>query len=153
MPVCSDRRCGGVAIRQLGKTRWNWPRAFVLIMALVGLCRPAAADPVTYQVFVAATTGPLQGRTSTGTVTFDSSIIPAAGGEVVGQHLFTKVNLPWNSILYDASTTQTSFLDFDSGHVLTGWDCGTTCNSPRNGGCLVRLIQPGFEDWVAKNDA
>jgi hypothetical protein len=104
-------------------------------------------------VFVAATTGPLLGQTSMGTVTFDSSIIPAAGGQVIGPHLFTSVNFQWNSILYNASTTQTNFLQFNSGGMLTQWDFGTACLSPTVGGCLARLVPPGFEDWVVKNDA
>ena len=114
MPLCTCPRSGGVAIPRVTRTGLSWVRAVLMVMLVLGLARPVAADPVTYQLFVAATTGPLLGQTSTGTVTFDSNIIPAGGDRVIGQHLFTNVNFRWNSILYNASTTQTSFLQFDN---------------------------------------
>src|SRR3954463_11118834 len=109
MSLCTYPRSLKITTIPATRTRSRCVRAVVIVMMALGISRPAAADPGTYQLFVAATTGPLLGQTSTGTVTFDSSIIPAAGGQVIGPHLFTSVNFQWNNILYNASTTETSF--------------------------------------------
>jgi hypothetical protein len=126
-------------------------RILAIAIVLFGGCRPASADSISYNLFVTATTGPLAGQSATGAVTFDSSIIPEGGGKVVGQHLFTDVDFEWDNISYTASNTETSSLQFDSHGMLTQWDFGTAC-IPNGGGCLVRLIAPGFEDWVVKNE-
>src|SRR5436190_6333574 len=72
MPLCTCRYTGEVAISRVTRTRSSWVKAFGMVMLVLGLALPAAAEPVTYQLFVAATTGPLLGQTSTGIVTFDS---------------------------------------------------------------------------------
>ena len=152
MPVCAHEYSARVESRRAARCRLSWVRAGAFVIVVLALCRPAAADPITYNLFVTATTGPLAGQTSDGTVTFDSSIIPSGGGRVVGPHLLTKVDFEWDGVSYNASTTQTSSLQFDSLGLLTHWDFGTACIA-NGGGCLVRLILPGFQDWVVKNDA
>jgi hypothetical protein len=116
--------------------------------------RPASADLISYQLSVAATTGPLAGQTSSGTVTFDSGIVPPSGGRVVGQHLFSDVEFTWDNLSYDARNTETSSFQFDSGGRLTQWDFGTAC-IPNGGSCVVRLPGgvPGFVDWRVLNDS
>src|SRR5438067_1797228 len=153
MPVCTSGRSLNTTRRTSNHRRLSCVRIGIgLLLSVLGMCRSATADPMTYQLFVVATTGPLAGQSSAGTVTFDSSIIPSGGGRVIGQHLFTNVDFEWNGISYSASTTETSFLQFDTRSLLTQWDFGTICNSPANGGCLVRLFGPGVADWVVKNN-
>jgi hypothetical protein len=129
--------------------RWT-ARAVAAICVVAAPPASAAADPITYQFVVAAMTGPLAGQSSSGSVAFESSIIPAGGGRVVGSHLFTSVDFDWDGVSYTASNTQTSSLQFDSRGFLTEWEFGTACIA-NGGGCVVRLIAPGFQDWAAAN--
>jgi len=124
--------------------------AFVL--ALLGPAGWAEADTITYQFQVTATSGSLTGETSTGTFAFDSSLIPPGGGRVVGLHLFNDLDFAWNGIHYDATNTQTGLLQFDSGGNLSQWEFGTACFTAGGGGCVVRLIPPGFTDWEVRNN-
>jgi hypothetical protein len=106
----------------------------------------AQATPITFQFHVAATSGPLTGQMATGSFTFDSSVIPAGGGQVFSLTLFSDLAFAWDGIQYTSTNTQTSSLTFDSAGNLIGWQFGTTC-LPKPSGCVVRLIPPGFEDW------
>jgi hypothetical protein len=152
MSFCGRRPSARVANCRPRVRVLSWIAPVAALTATLAAAAPASADPITYQLVVVATTGPLTGVGSTGKVTFDSSIVPAGGGQVVGPSLFTDVSFVWDRVSYDAGTTHTSALQFDTGGMLTGWDFGTACIA-NGGGCLVRLVQPGFEDWVVKNDA
>jgi len=52
----------------------------LLAVALTGVSGVALSDPITYDFTVTATDASLTGDVSTGSFTFDSSIIPAGGG-------------------------------------------------------------------------
>ena len=108
--------------------------------------------PTRYQFSVTATSGPLTGQAATGTFTIDASIIPPGGGTVSSLHLFADLSFTWDGIQYSATNTQTSSLTFDANGNLTQWDFGTVCIS-HGGGCLVRLVPPGFRDWQVRNEA
>jgi hypothetical protein len=111
-----------------------------LVLAL--LAAPAAnAAPITYSFSVTATSGPLNGQTSTGTFTFDSGIIPAGGGEVNQTGLLTDLDFTWNGIDYNQATANTGTLFFDSSGLLTGAFFGTSCVA---GGCI---ISSGIDNW------
>jgi hypothetical protein len=127
-------------------------RAATLVIACLALASRATADPIRYTFTATASTGALADQTSTGTLAFDSSIVPPAGGRVVGANLFTELDFVWDGVKYDTGNSQTSFLLFDSAGGLSQWAFGTAC-IPSGTGCVVRLIPPGFEDWVVQNTA
>jgi hypothetical protein len=110
----------------------------------------ASADAITYHMFVVAETGRLAGISSTGTITFDSSIIPPGGGKVVGLNLLTGIDFTWDGVPYTAANTQTSSLQFNAQGVLTEWEFGTACIA-RGGGCVVREIPFTVKDWEVAN--
>jgi hypothetical protein len=90
----------------------------------------ANAVPVTYDFTVnGGPTGPLAGVTSSGSFTFDDSIIPSGGGMLQQANLLTDLAFTWNGIAYTESTANTGLLTFDSGGTLVpmfffGNDCG-----------------------------
>src|SRR5437867_1359572 len=125
----------------------NLPGFVPALMLVVGVATADAA-PRTLPFNVRAATGPLAGETATGTFTFDSSIIPAGGGTVTGLTLFTDFLFVWDGVQYNTSNTRTASLTFDRTGNLMNWSFGTTCLSS---GCLVRLVPPGFQDWMITN--
>jgi hypothetical protein len=104
----------------------------------------ARATPISYNFTVTATTGPLAGTSSSGTFTYDSSVVPAILPADVNQTgLLTDLAFVWDGISYDETTANTGSLGFDAAGVLSfaffGTDCGTgTCTVP-----------PGTEAWSA----
>lgn len=116
--------------------------AFVLALSLLLAPAIAQAAPITYDFSVTATTGPLAGATSSGTFTFDSSIIPAGGGTVNQTGLLTDLNFTWNGIVYDETTANTGGLTFAANGSLSSELFGNHCFA---GGCL---INSGTNDWA-----
>jgi hypothetical protein len=104
----------------------------------------AQATPITYD-FTAngGAFGPLSNVTSSGSFTFDSSIIPLGGGLITGTGLLTGLSFQWNGVSYDQATANTGALEFDSSGVLNGVDFGTGCNA--FGGCTV---DSSASDWI-----
>jgi hypothetical protein len=92
----------------------------LLVVALTGVSGVALSDPITYDFTVTATAGPLTGDVSSGSFTFDSSIIPAGGGLVAQTGLLTDLSFTWDGTAYTASSVNanTVFLDFSSAGTL-----------------------------------
>jgi hypothetical protein len=104
---------------------------------------PAGATPITYEFAVTATDGPLSGTSSSGTFTFDSSIVPPGGGTAVdtGNDIFTNLEFFWDGIDYDEATANTGAITFDAAGniriVSFGDNCGTAS-------CSLFAGQKGF---------
>lgn len=103
----------------------------------------AKAAPVTYD-FTAngGPSGPLAGEASSGSFTFDDSIIPSGGGEVDQANVFTDLTFTWNGIGYTESTANTGRLTFDSsGALVPMFFFGNLCAA---GVCSVHQ---GLNEW------
>ena len=74
--------------------------------ARLAVFRPGRALLITSDFTVTATSGPLKGDVSTGSFTFNSSIIPAGGGVVLDCGLFTDLSFTWDGIAYAASVPE-----------------------------------------------
>ena len=112
----------------------------LLAVALTGVSGVALSDPITYDFTVTATDGPLTGDVSTGSFTFDSSIIPAGGGDLIQTGLLSDLSFTWDGITYSASTASTGRLVFDSAGRLLRPVFGNACFT---GGCGISY--PGWE--------
>jgi len=114
--------------------------------AAVALVAPLAAraSSITYD-FTAngGSFGPLANVISTGSFTFDSSIIPAGGGLVIGTGLLTGLSFTWDGKSYDQTTANTGALGFTSSGMLSGVNIGDACNA--SGACMVDL---NGNDWI-----
>jgi hypothetical protein len=134
-------------------------RAFAGLLLFVLLLTAsviAEAQLIRYQFEVAATSGPLAGQSASGTFAINANIIPVGGGQVSSPMLFSDFAFAWDGTQYTTANTMTSSLTFDRAGDLVAWDFGTTCNSPPQGGCLVRLPPPGFpgfQDWLVRQDS
>ena len=113
------------------------------MMCLVGTVAQAA--PATYQFSVAVTDGPLAGRSSTGTFTFDSSII-VPNDSVSQTGLFTDVSFVWDGIPWDETTVDSSFLGFNPDGTLYGALFGTNCG-PSGFGCGLNADPLPLSQW------
>src|SRR5690242_11403709 len=92
----------------------------------------AQASPVVWNFMAnGGSVGPLAGVVSSGSFTFDSSIIPVvvnpppADGLVDGTGLLTGLSFAWDGLSYDQTTANTGALEFDSSGTLTGVNFGT----------------------------
>lgn len=95
-------------------------------MALLGGSLAAQASAVTYDFTVnGGSSGPLANVSSSGTFTFDSSIIPS--GFIAQRGLFTALSFTWDGIPYNASTANTGSLEFDSAGTLVEAYFATNC--------------------------
>jgi len=121
----------------------NAARAVFCMMCLVGTVAQAA--PATYQFSVAVTDGPLAGRSSTGTFTFDSSII-VPNDSVSQTGLFTDVSFVWDGIPWDETTVDSSFLGFNPDGTLYGALFGTNCG-PSGFGCGLNADPLPLSQW------
>jgi hypothetical protein len=75
------------------------------------------------------TSGPLIGVSSTGTFTYDDSIVPAVLPAFVQQSgLLTDLDFTWDGVIYDETTANTGELDFDSTGNLVGAAFGDDCS-------------------------
>ena len=110
--------------------------AVILLVAVSLVSHRAAAAPTAYQFTVTGLSGPLAGVTSTGTFTFNASIVPEGGGYVFVAGVFTHLSFSWEGINYDETTANTGDLGFEPDgtlfHALFGTDCG-----PSGFGCGV----------------
>jgi hypothetical protein len=113
-------------------------------IALVAV--PAQAAPLSYSFEVTATSGTLNGTTSTGTFAFDDSIIPSGGGTVRGNNLLTDLSFTWNSFVYDEHNANTGSLQFDASGELIYPVFGNNCPP---GFCIVNR---GIEQWFVAGD-
>ena len=140
--------------------RSMFSRAFVLcgLAGMLAWVPWASASEVTYDFTVTATSGPLSGTVSSGSFSFDSSVIvpagppaqscrpasspcPPTGGSVSGSHLLDALDFTWDSISYNAATANTGFLNFDQSGDLTSFCFGNFAGS---GLCGVRAE---YEEW------
>ena len=120
-------------------------RKIVRIAVLAGFAAfmgAAAAQPISVGFRATAVTGPAAGTTSTGTFTYDASIVPAGGGLVAATGLFTDFMFTFNGTPFDETTANTGSLTFDpAGNVLFAL-FGTNC------GVGVCDIRPGTNDFL-----
>lgn len=90
----------------------------------------AHAKSITYDFMVnGGSAGPLANVTSSGSFTFDSSIIPTGGGLLTGTGLLTGLSFTWDGISYDQTTANTGTLEFDSRGILNGLNFGNSCDA------------------------
>ena len=141
--------------------RSMFSRALVLcgLAGMLAWVPCASASEVTYDFTVTATSGPLSGAVSSGSFSFDSSVIvpagppaqscrpatspcPPTGGNVTGTHLLDTLDFTWDNISYNADTANTGFLTFDASGNLIGFCFG---DHYEGAGCAV---QTGFEQWT-----
>lgn len=100
----------------------------LLGVALLAGALAAHAAPITYSFTVnAGSSGPLAGQTATGSMTFDSSIIPAGGGNVSATGLLTGLSFTWEGVSYNASTANTGWMDFTSSGGFVDAMFGPNC--------------------------
>jgi hypothetical protein len=111
-------------------------------VALFGVSTAAMASTITYDFTVTASTGPLAGDTANGSFSFNSSVIPAGGGEVDGLGLLTSLTFKWDGIAYNASNANTGFLDFNASGALIDACFG---NNASPGVCQANQ---GTEQWL-----
>ncbi len=97
--------------------------------------------PVTYEFTVTAITGPLAGVSSTGTFSFEDTIVPAGGGALGQMGLLSDLSFVWDGLSYDETTANTGRLTFDSTGDLIGFSIGNQCG---NGFCLTGF---GPNEW------
>jgi hypothetical protein len=108
-------------------------RIFSIIGAafcLLATAAAAGATPITETFTVTATGGPLAGTSSTGTFTFDSSIIPSGGGLVNGTGLLTDLSFDWNGTAFDETTAHTGSLSFHADGTFPRLCLGRTAIPP-----------------------
>ena len=74
---------------------------------------------------------------------FDSSIIPAGGGDVSQAGLLTDLDFTWNGFAYTEATANTGSLIFNAAGDLTNFCFG---NNAAAGSCTVLF---GQEQWYA----
>jgi hypothetical protein len=100
----------------------------------------ASASDITYDFTVTATTGPLAGTISSGSFTYDSSVVDP-GQYVVANNLLTNLNFTWEGVSYTAATANTGWLQFDATGALDSFCFG---NNAFSGGCDVSSTT---DDW------
>lgn len=117
-----------------------------LLCAVVGmgaLVVPAAqATTITYDFTVHATSGPLAGTDSSGSFSYDSSVV-VPGTLVPKMGLLTSLVFTFNGTAYDATTANTGWLGFDAAGNLNSFTFGNACSA---GSCGV---QTKTNQWYA----
>ena len=114
--------------------------AFAVLAAAVAIS--SSAGPITYEFSVTATSGPLVGVTSSGTFTFDRSII-VPGTSIDATGLLTDLDFTWNGIVHNEFSANAGFMVFDAGGELERITFGTHC------GAALCFVQPFSESWFA----
>lgn len=144
-------------------------RAFrwVTASALCSLTSLVQAAPITYDFTVTGTSGPMAGQSSSGSFTFDSSVIPVGGGNVSQTGLLTDLSFTWDGFSYTEANANTGALNFDaSGQLilaLFGSNCGGgSCSASVNtndwffrwgtDGALANLFTYGGIDALYQGD-
>jgi hypothetical protein len=113
-----------------------------VLLVSFGSPQVARASPITYTFAVVATSGPLTGQSSTGTFSFDDSIIPIGGGSIQAIGLLTDLNFIWNGVTYNENSANTGSLGFSGAGDLAFAFFGTNC-LPTQCGLSVNL-----EGWI-----
>lgn len=127
-------------------------KAFLALAAaaLFADASSARAGLETFDFSVTATSGSLSGTSATGSFSFDSSIIPAGGGEVDNTGLLTSLAFTWDGIVYAAATANTGMLTFDATGALVGAIFGNSCHI---GGCGTTGGQEQWTvEWLRQSD-
>ncbi len=141
------------------RSMFSWALVLCGLVGMLAWVPCASADELTYDFTVTATSGPLSGTVSSGSFSFDSSVIvpagppatscrpaispcPPTGGYAYGSHLLDTLDFTWDSISYNASTANTGGLNFDESGNLIGFCFGDHAGA---GGCAV---QTGYEQWL-----
>lgn len=124
----------------MSATRWTLAIAAALAPLL------SHASIVTYDFTATATSGTLAGTSSSGFLSYDSSIIPVSGGLVTGTHLITDLLFTWGGTTYDETTANTGGFIFDASGTPTTLLIGTNCAA---GTCGVSGNSVG---WYLRND-
>jgi hypothetical protein len=83
----------------------------------------------------------LTGQSSTGTFSFDDSIIPIGGGSIGATGLLTDLDFIWNGVTYNENTANTGQLVFSGAGDFASAFFGTNC-LPNQCGLSV-----GLEGW------
>jgi hypothetical protein len=122
----------------------NKKRLAILAVGLLAGPMAANAIPTTYDFTVnGGASGPLAGVTSSGSFTFDDSIIPVGGGAVVGPGLLIDLVFSWNGFSYTEASANTGTLLFGSNGTLAAAEFGSGCSA--SGTCL---INSSASTWV-----
>jgi hypothetical protein len=136
---------GHFDIRRKEMKMKNGVLALAAAAALAGSLA-AQASIVTYDFTVnGGGVGPLGNENSSGTFSYDTSIIPAGGGLVTGTGLLTGLSFTWGGLSYGLTFSSTGALGFDSSGALDGVNIGTNCANDAFGGCSVTSTET---DWV-----
>jgi len=118
----------------------------VLLLAVAGaLAGPLAAQAadVRYDFTVNGEgQGPLGNQTSSGSFSYDTSIIPVGGGLVAGMGLLTGLSFTWGGLSYGLTPASTGALEFDTSGNLDGVNIGNACNA--FGACTFDPNAPGW---------
>src|SRR5262245_3086157 len=116
--------------------------AFLLAVGWL-LAAAAVASPIRYRLSFAPDTVPIQGAFS-GPFSFDDSIIPAGGGQVIATDLLTGLSFQWNGVAYDETTAFSHWLEFDPAGALSAF---VICDHVDEfGQCALRTWE---DDWLA----
>jgi hypothetical protein len=108
-------------------------RAALVLALLLPSSSVVFATPLTYEFTVVALDGVLTGTSSTGTFSFESSIVLVGGGTVSGK-FFTDFDFTWNGIHYDETTANSGHLQFLPGGRLLSAAFGSNCFATGCGG-------------------
>lgn len=112
-----------------------------LLLVLSLLAAPAHAVLVAYDFTVTANSGPLNGTSASGSLAFDSALIPAGGGSLSAIGLLSDLDFTWNGITYDETTANTGGLEWDPAGQLIFLAIGSN-HIPGS-----VLIVAGTSDW------
>ena len=117
--------------------------------ALMAALPQAQAAIETFNFSVTATTGPLAGTSASGSFSFDSSVVPAGGGEIDATAILTALSFTWHGISYTAATANSCQAFFDGSGALVGISFSGQ-NFP--GGCGVESGQEGWNiEWLRQS--
>jgi len=101
----------------------------------------AEATSITHAFSVTGLDGPLQGVTSAGNFSYDSSSVLPGGG-TFSTEVFTALNFTWDGITYNEDTANSAILQWDQQGLLIGALFGSSCIE-----ALCRFF-PGNKDWA-----
>lgn len=117
--------------------------ALAAVVLSLAIAPAARATPITYNFTVTATGGPLQGISSNGSFTYDSSSA-TPGAYNNANDLLTALDFTWDGITYTAATANSGNLGFDGNGQLIDFMLGDDCDSA--GTCYSAW---GNDHWYA----
>ncbi len=95
-----------------------------------GMAQPAGADPIVVKFTAFPAAGdPVNTGPSTGSFTFDSSLIPPGGGQIQDSTFglgLTDVNFRWSNTLWTRANADVGELQFSPSGTLLAWVLGNT---------------------------